>query len=231
MSIILINDSLLFGEALQLILSAHDFDVELLNIDIHKIRDINKVDTEATLILIIKKLQYTIKSSIISDCKTFWPNAKIAFVSETFSSDDIKLLLKSGASGCISERKGVNSLLAAINLIHAGEKFMPISSFLTENLEEKFTKRELSVAINLIAGNSNKEIAKILNLVEATVKLHVKMLMRKLKAKNRVHAVSIILTNNLLTQSQLQATLNELIKHQQENISTCHIMVDNEIAG
>jgi two-component system, NarL family, nitrate/nitrite response regulator NarL len=48
--------------------------------------------------------------------------------------------------------------------------------------------REKAVLVRLTDGRSNKEIARELDLAEATVKIHVKSLLRKIGAKNRTQA-------------------------------------------
>ena len=52
------------------------------------------------------------------------------------------------------------------------------------------TGREHDVLSGLLAGSSNKEIARNLNLSEVTIKHHLKSLRSKLGARNRTHAVS-----------------------------------------
>jgi DNA-binding NarL/FixJ family response regulator len=52
-----------------------------------------------------------------------------------------------------------------------------------------FTARELDVLASLQRGRSNKWIASQLNLSENTVKVHIRHIMRKLKATNRTQAV------------------------------------------
>jgi DNA-binding NarL/FixJ family response regulator len=52
-----------------------------------------------------------------------------------------------------------------------------------------FTARELNVLAALQRGRSNKWIASQLNLSENTVKVHIRHIMRKLKATNRTQAV------------------------------------------
>ena len=58
-------------------------------------------------------------------------------------------------------------------------------------LAGKLSARELEVLGGLVAGKSNKEIARDLELQEVTIKLHVKTLCRKLGARNRTHAAMI----------------------------------------
>ena len=52
----------------------------------------------------------------------------------------------------------------------------------------RFSERENDILRCLIAGASNKLIARELQIAEATVKVHVKALLRKMKVANRTHA-------------------------------------------
>jgi DNA-binding NarL/FixJ family response regulator len=78
-----------------------------------------------------------------------------------------------------------------------GEQYAPIE-FMTaveevaaNPLAEKLTNRELQVLKGLTEGKSNKEIARDLEVLEPTVKLHVKTLYRKIGAANRTQAAMI----------------------------------------
>jgi len=51
--------------------------------------------------------------------------------------------------------------------------------------DRKFTAREYEVLWRLYRGKSNKRIAYDLNMAEGTVKVHVRNIMRKSRAKNR----------------------------------------------
>jgi DNA-binding NarL/FixJ family response regulator len=57
------------------------------------------------------------------------------------------------------------------------------------HLMDRFTPRELEVIGGLQRGRSNKWIASQLNLSENTVKVHIRHIMKKLKAANRVQVV------------------------------------------
>lgn len=56
---------------------------------------------------------------------------------------------------------------------------------------EELTPRQMAVLDHLGKARSNKEIARVLDTTEATVKLHVRQVMRKLGAKNRTEAALI----------------------------------------
>ena len=68
----------------------------------------------------------------------------------------------------------------------------PVSRELT--LEVPLTRRESDVLDELVQGQSNRVIGKNLFISEDTVKSHVKAILRKLGARDRAHAVSLVLS-------------------------------------
>ena len=60
-------------------------------------------------------------------------------------------------------------------------------------------KRELQVLRGMSAGRSNGEIGRELFLSEDTIKTHARRLFVKLGARDRAHAVLLVLRHNLLT--------------------------------
>ena len=76
----------------------------------------------------------------------------------------------------------------------AGETYVPVELMVRdEPIRNKassyLTGRERDVLNGLLAGQSNKEIARVHNLSEVTIKHHLKSLRAKLGARNRTHAV------------------------------------------
>lgn len=93
------------------------------------------------------------------------------FCSEAYSSGSFLALLK------LAEPSRRNPALESAHSAAPGEAF----SFLTE--------REIEILSALNAGESNKEIARTLQLAPETVKWHLKNVMRKLRANSREEAV------------------------------------------
>ncbi|WP_284165114.1 response regulator transcription factor [Frigidibacter sp. SD6-1] len=105
--------------------------------------------------------------------------------------------LKLGAIGFVPKALGANSLANAVRFMVSGDTYLPASilSDAGEPGETSFTKqfsqREKEVLRGLCNGNSNKEIARNLDLQEVTIKLHVRSICKKLNAKNRTQAAMI----------------------------------------
>ena len=115
-------------------------------------------------------------------------------------SDHLAQILKAleyGARGYIPSSVGIRVCAEVIDLTLAGGIFVPASSVLAvrQILEAKteierplaglFTLRQAEVVDALRRGKANKIIAYELNLRESTVKVHIRNIMKKLKATNR----------------------------------------------
>jgi DNA-binding NarL/FixJ family response regulator len=61
--------------------------------------------------------------------------------------------------------------------------------------EVPLTRREQDVLDELLQGQSNRQIGRNLFIREDTVKSHVKAILRKLGARDRAHAVSLVLSS------------------------------------
>lgn len=122
----------------------------------------------------------------------------VAIMSGTAAKSAAQQALDEGAIGFLPKTMGAKSLVNAVRFMASGETFVPVK-FMTQADEEeeinplaqRLTNRELEVLGGLCRGESNKEIARDLDLQEVTIKLHVKTLCRKLDAKNRTQAAMI----------------------------------------
>lgn len=103
-----------------------------------------------------------------------------------------------GAAGFLPKTMPARSLINAIRFMAAGEHFLPVDQGRSAHdsqdagpFDQRLTPRETQVLKSLCMGLSNKEIGRDLSLSEPTVKLHVKMVCRKLEARNRTHAAML----------------------------------------
>jgi len=102
-------------------------------------------------------------------------------------------LLKIGVHGFIPTSVSSEVAVQALRLVCAGGTFVPSSCL--DSLPDKalgasdgagfLTGRQLQVVEAIRQGKPNKIIAYELNMCESTVKVHVRAIMKKLKARNR----------------------------------------------
>lgn len=94
--------------------------------------------------------------------------------------------------------------VAAIRLVQTGEKFVPVATLLSAQAapapEQRtsgyaLSQRQIEVIDRLRRGEANKIIAYKLGMSESTVKIHIRNIMRKIKARNRTEVA--ILTKDM----------------------------------
>tara|TARA_R110000868_G_scaffold162903_2_gene394536 strand:- start:77675 stop:78352 length:678 start_codon:yes stop_codon:yes gene_type:complete len=138
----------------------------------------------------------------------------VVLLSGAYRSEDVRRAIENGAQGFIPKTLRGQALANAIQLVLAGEKYLPSS--ILNDLSESFgggsdgeprmaggfgsegdfarlTPREREVLALLAEGRPNKDIARHLDLREITVKYHLKNVYRKLHVSNRAQAVKIAL--------------------------------------
>jgi DNA-binding NarL/FixJ family response regulator len=120
-------------------------------------------------------------------------NVPIVVMSDIDDASYVMRTLKSGARGYIPTSLPFDVAVEAVRLVEAGGTFVPASSLeFTQNKQEAtsratelLTKRQMMVVGALCQGMANKRIAFELKMSEHTVKVHLRHIMRKLKARNR----------------------------------------------
>ncbi|MDR3469280.1 MAG: response regulator transcription factor [Xanthobacteraceae bacterium] len=128
-------------------------------------------------------------------------NIPIIIISDSEDSARILHALKSGARGYIPTTLALAVAVEAVRLVDAGGTFVPVSTLLASRLATAdngntlFTPRQIMVIEALHRGKTNKQIALELNMRESTVKVHIRHIMKKLKARNRTEVA--VLTNGL----------------------------------
>jgi len=118
----------------------------------------------------------------------------IALIGPLRPTAEVQDMLERGASGYLPYSLGTASMLAALRVLAAGETYVPVEMMsrtepITHKASSYLTGRERDVLNGLLAGQSNKEIARVHGLSEVTIKHHLKSLRAKLGARNRTHAV------------------------------------------
>jgi DNA-binding NarL/FixJ family response regulator len=137
------------------------------------------------------RLQMTRPESLSRDEK--YKAVPIVVLSDDRPTGDILELISKGARGFIPTSVGMEVAVQAIRLVQAGGIFVPEtcvrSLHLNGNVEAEhdsfFTRRQVQVVEAIRQGKPNKIIAYELSMCESTVKVHVRTIMKKLKARNR----------------------------------------------
>jgi two-component system nitrate/nitrite response regulator NarL len=143
------------------------------------------------------------------------PKARIAVVADHYRLDEMVSAFRAGASGYFIDVMTCDVFVKSIELVMMGETIFPPAfmlsilesesdhfakaeprngddrtiAFTTErSITQQLSPREKSIMQCLIAGDSNKSIARKIDIAEATVKVHVKAILRKIRVQNRTQA-------------------------------------------
>jgi two-component system, NarL family, nitrate/nitrite response regulator NarL len=142
---------------------------------------------------------------------------RIAVLADRCRSNDVMSAYRAGANACLVKVAPSNVLIKALELVMLGETIVPpaILSVIStddhwlessvhaetssrETVDElikgestsvpKLSAREKCILRCLLVGDANKVIARKVDIAEATVKVHIKAILRKIRVQNRTQA-------------------------------------------
>lgn len=129
------------------------------------------------------------------------PQAKVIVVTTYEGDEDIHGALEAGARGYVIKGMPYQTLVEALQRVHAGSRFIPppvARALASRTPNSDLSTRELEVLEHLVAGKSNKEIATQLGITEATVKSHVSTILLRLNVEDRTQAAVTALRRGLV---------------------------------
>src|SRR5260221_13195441 len=154
------------------------------------------------------------------------PGSRIAIVADHYRLGELVSAFRAGANGYFVDILTCDAFIKSLELVMMGETIFP-PAFLSfvldpegtllgeaapraENIQAmpirtkntfapQLSTREKLILRCLIEGYSNKCIARKINIAEATVKVHVKAILRKIRVQNRTQAAIWGMNNETLT--------------------------------
>lgn len=142
------------------------------------------------------------------------PDAKVLVLTASEEDDDVLSALRTGARGYVLKGVSASTLVDVVRGVMMGESYVSPSlaaRILTEmrtggmarsddraaTAEEDdplstLTRREEEILRLVAAGNSNKEVARRIDLQEKTIKHHMTRILQKLNVRNRTEAAMIL---------------------------------------
>ena len=205
---LLIETNRLFRDGLKHLLNGTRFEVgaEFNTVDLA----LAAAETAETPDLVISGQAVTDEADLRALREAF-PTARIVVLADDLSVEALRVAMGSGAEGFLIKTVSPEALIQSLQLIMLGEKVFPtnFASMLLElnNTPSPLTSirglspRENEILQALVTGASNKVIAYKLGITEATVKVHLKTLLRKINVNNRTQAAIWAMNNGFTADS------------------------------
>ncbi|WP_419813927.1 LuxR C-terminal-related transcriptional regulator [Glacieibacterium sp.] len=154
-------------------------------------------------LVIIEAHDMDVGVAMCATLKATVPGARLVLITEECDLGSIPRALAAGVDGLLNNTIACEPLVAALGLIMMGEKVVPtqVVNALTgygfpsqphvwdvTDVGTNLSERETEILQQLVLGEANKVISRRLMISEATVKVHVKAILRKLHVLNRTQA-------------------------------------------
>jgi DNA-binding NarL/FixJ family response regulator len=138
--------------------------------------------------------------TVMSICKKM-PAARLVIFTTCQGEEDIYRAVKAGVYGYLLKDTPLNEVVECILAVVQGKRWIPaaVAAMLGKRIADKgLTARELEVIRVLSTGKCNKEIGAVLNISEATVKVHITHILEKLKVTGRTEAMNVAVKRGLV---------------------------------
>lgn len=200
-SVSIVNPSLISREGLRRIVADGGIDVHSASSCVEDLPEL-PADTEHLVVVDVPSLSEQLSSlRILSERE----HSRALVLTEKFDLSSMLSCFDNGAQGYAVKDMPCDTLIVLLQLAALGHKVMPsdLADVLRsedfrftpanpsperEDDRSNLSQRENDVLCCLMAGFSNKRIARKLEVTEATVKVHVKAILRKLNVANRTQA-------------------------------------------
>ncbi len=215
MKVLIIDDHSLFRVGLEGLLERRDIHVVSSGEGREGIRLVNEVNPD--VVLLDLRMPETGGLEVLQSLHEKYADIPVVMLTTSTDEDDLAECLRAGASGYLLKDMEPDELVLALKEIVAGETVVaPGLTGTLANLvkqgerEEKdqstpfdnLTPREREILCHLAEGQSNKMIARDLDISDGTVKLHVKAILRKLSVHSRVEAAVMAVESGICSRSR-----------------------------
>lgn len=200
MKLLIVDDHAILREGLTALLGQLDDDTTIVTAA-DGLRALETIESDPDIEMVVLDLAMPGLDGVqvIENLGVKRPDLPIIVLSASEDPADVRRAISLGAVGYVPKSAAPQTLIAAIQLVRAGEVYVPTLLLNDGSPIEpasagpmsKLTQRQLEVLDGLCRGMPNKTIAVTLNMSEKTVKAHITMILRALGAANRTQAVAI----------------------------------------
>lgn len=216
LSTALVGPNTLFREGLRRVLHPTPYQIKKVAETIDSVQP----SLEFGLTILIADAEAAALLDQVQRAKEKHPSDRVVVMADLHRPEIVWPLLGAGADGYLLRTISFEALLASLDAVMLGSTVvsrMPRALFLAENKHsltfdeplspqsntsadpeyKKLSEREKAILLCLMKGSSNKVIARQFDIAEATVKVHLKAILRKIHVSNRTQAAVWAHSNHL----------------------------------
>ncbi|MBX2839126.1 MAG: response regulator transcription factor [Gammaproteobacteria bacterium] len=173
--------------------------------------------TTPDLVLLDLRMQELSGLEVLKQIREEIPDQHVVILTTSIEETDLLEALKLGATGYLLKDLEPDTFVNLLHQAHAGETVVApdltgllAKAAISSDKDKKppsqtnsyhLTAREMDILHYIAKGWSNKDIARHLGIVDGTVKLHVRAVLKKLKVKSRVQAAILAVSEGLVADS------------------------------
>lgn len=230
LSVFLIGKSILLREGLARILRGSNFRILASVSCVDDLRPSKSIPRPALCLFVHTGDDFDAEIEQIELFRGRYPDGRIVVVADHYRLNDLIAAFRAGANGYLVNVVTCDRFVKSVELVMLGETIFPpafLSFILDSNIRMAdamtgdhgncqngkpillaaqdpstplLSPREKSILLCIIEGDSNKCIARKMDIAEATVKVHVKAILRKIRVQNRTQAAIWGINNGSHTQ-------------------------------
>ncbi len=211
LSVVIIDDHALFRNGLQQLLTSRDINVVGMTGNPTEAIDLIN-HTEPDVVLLDLRMKELSGLEVLVKIKDVMPTQCVVILTTSVEEQDLLEALRLGAMGYLLKDMEIDVLDQLLKQAKSGETVVApdLTSLLARAVVSKdekpspsatdaynLTPREMDILRHIAQGQSNKDIASALGIVDGTVKLHVRAVLKKLKVQSRVQAAVLAISENM----------------------------------
>ena len=195
MKILVVDDHALFRDGFKHVLATLDLtsDDELHIYEANTSEasfPILRENPDMDLVLVDINMPGDLGFAVLENCQKHYPTTPVVVVSASKRKQDIQHAMDLGAMGYIVKDTTGRLLINILQIVLSGGLYFP-QLLGRDDATPRFTSRQLEVLSLLVEGQSNKVIAANVDIAEATIKMHVTAIFKKLGVSNRTQAAML----------------------------------------
>lgn len=213
LSVVIVDDHTLFRTGLNELLTARETNVVGMTGNSLEAKQL-VIDKKPDVVLLDLRMRELNGIEVLEQVRAELPEQCVVILTTSIEESDLLRALELGAAGYLLKDMDPDNFVTLLHQAHSGETVVApdLTGLLARAVVSKtkpsevkaapkraygLTPREMDILGHIALGETNKDIARSLGIVDGTVKLHVRAVLKKLGVQSRVQAAVLAVQEKL----------------------------------